>query len=146
MELWIRLCDDSLGCDVLQGNTAADAASSATSQPEAAAVVVAADPAAAGEAAAAAAAPSSSSSSAGGVSLLTSAEPIDRLRYQAVLVFEHFDTAKAGQLTADQVQQFFVSSARKVSVKLAAYTLLKQHEVCALPVASPVSCQLCWHV
>lgn len=100
----------------MQGNTAADAASSASSQPES--VVAVAAPAAAGEAAAASPSSSSSissgSSSAGGVSLLTSAEPIDRLRYQALLVFEHFDTAKAGQLTADQVQQFFTSSARKV--------------------------------
>jgi hypothetical protein len=51
------------------------------------------------------------------VPLLTAAEPIDRLRYQAVLVFDHFDADKAGRLTADQVQQFLVASARKVSVE-----------------------------
>lgn len=98
-----------------QGNTAADAAR--TPQPEAAAAAVVtavAAPAAAGEPAAAAS--TSSSSAAGGVSMLTSAEPIDRLRYQAVLIFNHFDTAQAGQLTADQVQQFFAASARKVSL------------------------------
>lgn len=48
------------------------------------------------------------------MSLLTAAEPIDRLRYQAVLVFDYFDTAKAGRLTADQVQAFFTWSSRKV--------------------------------
>lgn len=74
---------------------------------------------AAPQAAAAAASTSSSSagsSALGGAALLTSAEPIDRLRYQAVLVFEHFDTEKAGRLTAEQVQQFLTSSARKVGV------------------------------
>jgi hypothetical protein len=100
-----------------QGNTAADAAG--TAQPDAAAAAVAAAavaaPAAVGEPVAAAAS-TSSSSVAGGVSMLTSAEPIDRLRYQAVLIFNRFDTTKAGQLTADQVQQFFASSARKVSL------------------------------
>lgn len=50
--------------------------------------------------------------------MLTSAEPIDRLRYQAALVFDHFDSGKAGQLTAEQVQQFFVWSARKVGAVL----------------------------
>jgi hypothetical protein len=95
-----------------QGNTAADAAG--TPQPEAAAAAAAVVAAAAAPAAAAAASTGSSSGS-GGVSMLTSAEPIDRLRYQAVLIFNHFDTAKSGQLTADQVQQFFASSARKVS-------------------------------
>jgi hypothetical protein len=108
----LSLCP--LSCDVhSQGNTAADAAGAP--QPDAAAVVAAAvaAPASAGEPAAAAAS-TSSSSGAGGVSMLTSAEPIDRLRYQAVLIFNHFDTAKAGQLTADQVQQFFAASARKV--------------------------------
>lgn len=33
-----------------------------------------------------------------------------------MLVFEHFDTEKAGRLTAEQVQQFLTSSARKVGV------------------------------
>jgi hypothetical protein len=111
----------------VQGNTAADAAGSASSQLEAAAVVAATAVVADEAAAAAPSSSSSSSSSAGGVSLLTSAEPIDRLRYQAVLVFEHFDTAKAGQLTADQVQQFFTSSARKVSSRCT-YMLKQQRE------------------
>jgi hypothetical protein len=57
---------------------------------------------------------SASTSGGGGVPLLTAAEPIDRLRYQALLIFAHFDGASAGRLSAEQVQQFFTWSSRKV--------------------------------
>lgn len=62
------------------------------------------------------------------MSLLTTAEPIDRLRYQAVLVFDYFDTAKAGRLTAEQVQAFFTWSSRKVSWSPGLSDVLQQEE------------------
>jgi hypothetical protein len=65
---------------------------------------------------------SSSSSSSGGGSggsggdlgRLTAAEPIDRLRYQGLLIFDNLDSTRTGQLSAAQLQQFLTMSARKV--------------------------------
>lgn len=94
-------------------------AAGTSSRPEAAAA--AADPAAAATAAdgaAAAAAASSSISSTGidSLSVLTSTEPIDRLRYQALLMFDHWDSSSSGRLSGEQLGQFFTWCTRKVRV------------------------------
>lgn len=58
--------------------------------------------------------PSSSGSGDSGLSVLTSTEPIDRLRYQAMLVFDHWDKANTGRLTGQQLDHFFTWCTRKV--------------------------------
>lgn len=105
-------------------------ASSSPPQHEAPATPAAttADSAAAAPAPAPAPEAASTSARQGDVSLLTTAEPIDRLRYQAVLVFDYFDTAKAGRLTAEQVQAFFTWSSRKVSWSPGLSDVLQQEE------------------
>lgn len=110
----IRCCSKHDDPHALQGGTGD--ASSSPPQHEAPATPAAttADSAAAAPAPAPAPEAASTSARQGDVSLLTTAEPIDRLRYQAVLVFDYFDTAKAGRLTAEQVQAFFTWSSRKV--------------------------------
>ncbi|GLC52776.1 hypothetical protein PLESTB_000667000 [Pleodorina starrii] len=42
----------------------------------------------------------------GGLSVLTSTRPIDRLRFQSILVFKHFDTDGDGRLTPEQIDQY----------------------------------------
>ncbi|WIA38558.1 hypothetical protein OEZ86_001874 [Tetradesmus obliquus] len=102
-------------------NAAEDAPAAGTSsRPEAAAAAAAtaaADPAAATAAAAAdgAAAAAAASSSIDSLSVLTSTEPIDRLRYQALLMFDHWDSSSSGRLSGEQLGQFFTWCTRKVS-------------------------------
>lgn len=48
------------------------------------------------------------------LALLKSAQPVDRLRYQALLLFEHFDADHDGLLSADELAAFFTYSGRKL--------------------------------
>jgi hypothetical protein len=105
-------------------DTAAEGTSSrpepaAAAAAAAAAVEPAATPAAAPVAAAdgaAIAAAASSSSGVEGLSVLTNTEPIDRLRYQALLMFSHWDSSNSGRLTGEQLGQFFTWCTRKVGI------------------------------
>jgi hypothetical protein len=45
---------------------------------------------------------------------LTNTEPIDRLRYQALLMFDQWDSSRSGHLTGEQLGQFFMWCTRKV--------------------------------
>lgn len=49
-----------------------------------------------------------------GMSLLTNTQPIDRLRYQALLIFEQLDTSHTGRLSGEQLASFVTSCSRKV--------------------------------
>ncbi|PNW84211.1 hypothetical protein CHLRE_04g225400v5 [Chlamydomonas reinhardtii] len=67
-------------------------------------------------ASAAAAAPlpgGSSSSSLGGLAILQNTRPVDRLRFQAILVFQHFDTEKTGRLAPEQLTAYEAYSAER---------------------------------
>lgn len=57
---------------------------------------------------------SGASGAAAGLGVLKAAAPIDRLRYQAMLLFDHFDADKDGRLAPSELAAFFTYSGRKV--------------------------------
>ncbi|KAI8466512.1 MAG: hypothetical protein J3K34DRAFT_433633 [Monoraphidium minutum] len=46
--------------------------------------------------------------------VLKAAQPVDRLRYQAMLLFDHFDADKDGALSPQEAAAFFLYSGRKL--------------------------------
>eukprot|EP00879_Flechtneria_rotunda_P013782 GHRR01014395.1.p1 GENE.GHRR01014395.1~~GHRR01014395.1.p1 ORF type:complete len:371 (+),score=114.23 GHRR01014395.1:49-1161(+) len=85
-------------------------------------------------AAAATAAPSTSGSSSGsGLTVLTSTDPVDRLRYQAILMFDQLDQGRTGRLLGQDLQQFFTACSRKVSWSPGLSEVLQQVEANCSP-------------
>ncbi|KAG2425101.1 hypothetical protein HXX76_014010 [Chlamydomonas incerta] len=64
-------------------------------------------------AAAAAPLPGGGGSSLSGLSILQNTRPVDRLRFQAILVFQHFDTEKTGRLSPEQLTTYEAYSAER---------------------------------
>ncbi|KAG2452172.1 hypothetical protein HYH02_003204 [Chlamydomonas schloesseri] len=52
-------------------------------------------------------------SSLGGLAILQNTRPVDRLRFQAILVFQHFDTEKTGRLSPEQLTTYEAYSAER---------------------------------
>lgn len=54
------------------------------------------------------------SSALGSVDVLKAAQPVDRLRYQGLLLFERFDVDQDGELSPYELQAFFTYASRKL--------------------------------
>ncbi|EFJ40043.1 hypothetical protein VOLCADRAFT_108377 [Volvox carteri f. nagariensis] len=60
----------------------------------------------------------------GSLSVLTNTRPVDRLRFQSILVFKHFDTDGDGKITAEELDRYASYSAERFGPVAAQFTPL----------------------